>query len=74
VTAGGPGSTNEIVSALERDWPHWQVWVVHRTVGGPVWCARRRDDADAVPARVLNAGSAGELTEQLEEATAAGET
>lgn len=51
----------QALAALERDWPHWQVWVVRRVVGGPVWCARRRDDHK----RVLNAGSAGELAEYL---------
>ena len=41
-----------------------QVWTVHKVVGGTTWCARRRDDER----RVLNAGSAQELAEQLEEA------
>lgn len=54
------------VAALERDWPRWQVWVVGRVYGGPVWCARRWDDERCV----LNAGSPGELAEMLEEATA----
>jgi len=54
--------TNAIVARLEADWPRWQIWVVHRVVGGPVWCARRWDDER----RVLNAGSADELTEMLE--------
>jgi hypothetical protein len=63
-------TTNEIIKRLEADWPRWQVWAVRRAVGGTVWCARRWEDADAVPARVLNAGSADELAEQLEEAAA----
>lgn len=54
--------TDEIVAALERDWPQWQVWVVHRVYGGPVWCARRWDDER----QVLNAGSPDELAEYLE--------
>jgi hypothetical protein len=58
-----PNPTNEIVAALEREWPRWQVWVVHRAVGGPVWCARRWDDHG----QVLNADSATELAEQLEQ-------
>jgi hypothetical protein len=58
---------NKIVAALEREWPRWQCWVVNRVVGGPVWCARRWDDHG----QVLNAGSATELAERLEE-TAAG--
>jgi hypothetical protein len=36
--------------------------VIHRAVGGMTWCARRRDDER----HVLNAGSAGELVDQLE--------
>lgn len=58
--------TDETVAALATDWPRWQVWVVHRVVGGPVWCARRWDDEK----RVLNAGSADELVEYLEAETA----
>jgi hypothetical protein len=50
------------VAELERDWPDWQIWVVHRAVGGPVWCARRRDGQG----RVLNANSSAELVEPLE--------
>jgi hypothetical protein len=55
--------TDAIVAALERDWPNYQVWVVHRVYGGPVWCARRWDDER----RVLNASSPEELVECLEE-------
>jgi hypothetical protein len=54
--------TNAIVAALERDWPGWQVWVIHKAVGGTIWCARRWDDER----NVLNADSADELTELLE--------
>ncbi len=56
-------SIDQTVAALEADWPNWQVWVVHRVVGGPVWCARRWDDEK----RVLNAASPDELVEYLEE-------
>jgi hypothetical protein len=55
------------VAALERDWPNYQVWVVHRVYGGPVWCAKRWDWQPGQP--VLNAGSADELAEYLEEAS-----
>jgi hypothetical protein len=48
---------NDEIKRLEADWPRWQVWVVHRVVGGPVW-----DDEK----RVLNAYSADELAEYLE--------
>jgi hypothetical protein len=54
--------TNEIVAALERQFPLWQVWVVHRVMGGPVWCARRHDDHR----RILNAHSPAELQDYLE--------
>jgi hypothetical protein len=33
----------EIRSQLEAEWPGWQVWIVWRVIGGPQWCARRRD-------------------------------
>ncbi|HUY51692.1 MAG TPA: hypothetical protein VMV92_39325 [Streptosporangiaceae bacterium] len=56
-------TTNEIIKHLEADWPRWQIWVVHRVVGGPVWCARRWDDEK----QVLNAASARELVEYLEQ-------
>jgi len=55
-----------IISELERDWPHWQIWVVHRVHGGDLWCARRWDGTG----RVLNAGTPEHLTEYLEDATA----
>ena len=35
--------TDEAVAELERDWPLWQIWVVHRYIGGPGWGARRWD-------------------------------
>ncbi len=52
----------EIITKLEAEYPLWQVWVVHRVIGGPVWCARRWDDEK----RVLNAGSPEDLAEYLE--------
>lgn len=55
-------SADEIVAALERQFPLWQVWVVHRVVGGPVWCARRHDNHR----QILNAHSPPELQEYLE--------
>ncbi len=59
-------TTNEIISRLEVNWPRWQIWVVQRVVGGPVWCARRWDDEK----QLLNAGSADELVEYLLEEAA----
>jgi hypothetical protein len=52
-----------IVARLEADWPQWQIWVIHKAVGGITWCARRWEDES----NVLNADSADELTELLEE-------
>jgi hypothetical protein len=54
--------TDAIIAELEHEWPKWQVWVVQRVVGGPVWCARRWDNEQ----HVLNAGSPEELAEYLE--------
>jgi hypothetical protein len=52
----------EQIATLEADWPGWEVWVVHRVYGGPVWCARRHDDHK----RVLNAASPAELDQRLD--------
>ncbi len=58
--------TDQTVTALERDWPDWQIWVVHRVYGGPVWCARRWDGTG----QTLNADTPGHLVEYLREAGA----
>jgi hypothetical protein len=50
------------LAQLQADWPLWEIWTVHRLIGGTVWCARRRDDHK----RVLNADSAQHLAEYLE--------
>jgi hypothetical protein len=55
--------TDQIVAGLEADWPEWQIWVVHRAYGGPVWCARRWDGTG----KVLNAGTSDELAGYLQE-------
>ncbi|MGN6171948.1 MAG: hypothetical protein ACTHPS_03180 [Streptosporangiaceae bacterium] len=55
-------STDAIVARLEAD---WQIWTVPRAIGGTIWCARRWDGTG----HVLNAASADELAEYLEEAT-----
>jgi hypothetical protein len=54
------------VTELERDWPNWQIWVVHRVVGGTLWCARRWDGSG----QALNADSPDDLADYLEEETA----
>jgi hypothetical protein len=46
--------------------PHgWQIWTVLKAIGGTIWCARRWDGIG----QVLNAASADELAEYLEEAS-----
>ena len=57
--------TDEIVARLEADWPDWQIWTVPKAIGGTIWCARRWDGSG----QVLNAASAAELAEYLEEAS-----
>jgi hypothetical protein len=57
--------TDAIVAALERDWPDWQIWIVHRVVDGPVWCARRWDGTG----RVQHADSPDDLAEYLGDET-----
>ena len=53
------------IKRLEADWPNWQIWVVNRVVGGPVWCAKRWDWQPGQP--VLNEDSAEHLAEALAE-------
>jgi hypothetical protein len=53
---------DDALARLEADWPRWEIWIVHKVIGGPTWCARRRDDHK----KVLNAGSAEHLAEYLE--------
>ncbi|HEX9515283.1 MAG TPA: hypothetical protein VF940_03810 [Streptosporangiaceae bacterium] len=50
------------LAQLQSDWPNWEVWIVRKVVGGPTWCARRRDDHK----KLLNADSAEHLAEYLE--------
>lgn len=55
----------EIAAELAADWPNWEIWAVHRVIGGAVWCARRHgwQPGDIV----LNASGPEELTELLED-------
>ncbi len=55
----------ETIAELERDWPRWQIWIVQRVTGGPVWCARLHDDHKTV----INADSPEHLAEYLAEAS-----
>lgn len=59
-------ANDEMITRLEHEWPRWQVWVVHRAYGGPVWCARRWDGEGGT----LNAHTPAELAEYLGEAEA----
>jgi hypothetical protein len=54
---------DDALARLQADWPNWEVWIVRKVIGGTTWCARRRDDHK----KVLNAGSADELAEHLED-------
>jgi len=53
---------DDALARLQADWPNWEVWIVRKVIGGPTWCARRRDDHK----KVLNAGSPEHLAEYLE--------
>jgi hypothetical protein len=55
----------KIVAELEAQFPDWQVWVVNRAVGHPLWCARPWTDERAV----VNLDSAQQLREYLERQT-----
>ncbi len=64
--------TDDMITRLEATWPAWQVWVVHRLIGGPVWCARRWDDDGRPPATLINVSSADDLAEAIAEMEADG--
>ncbi len=55
----------ETLAKLGADYPLWQVWTVHRVVGGTVWCAKLWSD-DKV---VINAESPDELREYIDDYT-----
>jgi hypothetical protein len=59
----------DAVMGLEADWPAWQIWVVPRTTGGILWCARRWAGGDDA-SHTLNAGSPQDLAQMI---TAQGE-
>jgi hypothetical protein len=48
---------DETISRIEGAWPDYQVWIIRRVVGGPLYCARRRDQSAAV----LNADDPDDL-------------
>jgi hypothetical protein len=55
--------TDQIVAELEHAHPGFQVWVIHRAVGGQIWCARRHGEDTAA----FNASSPEELAELIEQ-------
>jgi len=58
----GEDPADKAAGELAADWPKWQIWVVDRVVGGPLFCARRWDGTG----HNLNGDSAAELAEKLE--------
>jgi hypothetical protein len=56
--------TARAVAALEREYPAWQIWVVRRVYGGPVWWARHWDGSG----KTINAGSSEDLAGYIAEA------
>lgn len=53
------------ITALQHDFPLWQVWVVPHIIGPDVWCARLWQDHKVI----LNADSASELRGYLNDHT-----
>ena len=59
-----PATEREAITALERDWPAWQIWTVHHAVSRhTTWCARRWDGTG----KTVNAYTPAHLAEYLEE-------
>jgi hypothetical protein len=52
----------QMIAKLQAEHPGWQIWTVHRAVGGVVWCARPWSDETAA----VNLDSAEELREYLD--------
>ena len=55
--------TDQTIEQLAAEWVAFEFWTVDRLCGGPVYCARRRDDHS----RVFNADSPQHLAEYLED-------
>jgi hypothetical protein len=53
----------EAIARLEREHPGWQIWVVPRVYGGPVWCARPH----GAPVAQLHADTPEHLSEYITE-------
>jgi hypothetical protein len=61
----GPATERgELTRLREKYGDTWEIWVVHRPYGGPVWCARKHDDHK----HVLHAPSPRELKQKICEA------
>ena len=53
------------LAVLRERWGRrWQLWTVHRYIGGTLWCARLHDNHK----RVINADSAEQLEKRLRKA------
>jgi hypothetical protein len=57
-------ATGDIIKRLEKAYPGWMCWVVHRVIGGPVWCGKRWDGTG----QAVNADSPEHLSEYIREA------
>jgi hypothetical protein len=53
------------LARLREAHPDWEIWVVNRVVGGPLWCAKRQDWQPG--GVILNEDSAEHLAEALAE-------
>jgi hypothetical protein len=63
-----PNTLDSQVAELGAKHPDWEIWVVRRYIGGPVWCARPRGCEGS--RRVLNADTPEYLSEAIAEAEA----
>jgi hypothetical protein len=52
------------ITKLERRYPAYMVWIVHRVYGGPVWCAKRHDGRG----ESINADTPDHLSSYISEA------
>lgn len=58
--------TPDKVTALEANWPDWQIRAVTKAVGAPIWCAQRRGGTG----QTIEADSLDGLVKHLESETA----
>jgi hypothetical protein len=60
-------SQQRIVGELEDGHPRWNVWVVNTATGGPIWCARMKDDYGPGMRTLTNTGSYAHLDQRMTE-------